>query len=93
MRDKPGKPVDFYHTCYCLAGLGVTQHGAGGRGPGHGPDAGTPHGPPPRGALRRSDPLCNVVCDRLAEARAFYGGLPRVPWPGPDPAGYAGEAT
>jgi len=21
MRDKPGKPVDFYHTCYCTAGL------------------------------------------------------------------------
>ncbi|KAH0929536.1 hypothetical protein HID58_015263, partial [Brassica napus] len=25
-RDKPGKPRDFYHTCYCLSGLSVAQH-------------------------------------------------------------------
>lgn len=24
--DKPGKPTDFYHTCYCLSGLSVAQH-------------------------------------------------------------------
>ncbi|XP_071962198.1 protein farnesyltransferase subunit beta-like [Antedon mediterranea] len=28
--DKPGKPRDFYHTCYCLSGLSVAQHFAGG---------------------------------------------------------------
>jgi protein farnesyltransferase subunit beta len=24
--DKPGKPADFYHTCYALSGLAVAQH-------------------------------------------------------------------
>jgi protein farnesyltransferase subunit beta len=24
--DKPGKPADYYHTCYCLSGLSVSQH-------------------------------------------------------------------
>ena len=24
--DKPGKPRDFYHTCYCLSGMSVAQH-------------------------------------------------------------------
>jgi len=27
LRDKPGKYPDLYHTCYCLAGLSVAQHG------------------------------------------------------------------
>lgn len=26
LRDKPGKSKDFYHTCYCLSGLSVSQH-------------------------------------------------------------------
>lgn len=29
LRDKPGKPRDHYHSCYCLSGLSVAQHGAG----------------------------------------------------------------
>lgn len=24
-KDKPGKPVDYYHTCYCLSGLASCQ--------------------------------------------------------------------
>lgn len=24
--DKPGKGSDFYHTCYCLSGLSISQH-------------------------------------------------------------------
>ncbi|XP_025104033.1 protein farnesyltransferase subunit beta-like isoform X2 [Pomacea canaliculata] len=28
--DKPGKPRDHYHTCYCLSGLSVAQHFTGG---------------------------------------------------------------
>ena len=26
LRDKPSKPRDFYHSCYNLSGLSVTQH-------------------------------------------------------------------
>lgn len=25
LRDKPGKSADYYHTCYCLAGLSIAQ--------------------------------------------------------------------
>lgn len=78
MRDKPGKPVDFYHTCYCLSGLGATQHGSA---------PGAPHSSKPkaragggqRGALRASDPVCNVLVERLAEARAYFCAQPPVP--------------
>jgi len=26
MRDKPGKPRDFYHSCYALSGLSISQY-------------------------------------------------------------------
>ncbi|KAH6574527.1 hypothetical protein BASA60_005434 [Batrachochytrium salamandrivorans] len=26
LRDKPGKSPDYYHSCYCLSGLSVSQH-------------------------------------------------------------------
>ena len=26
LRDKPSKPRDFYHSCYNLSGLSITQH-------------------------------------------------------------------
>jgi protein farnesyltransferase subunit beta len=26
LRDKPGKAPDFYHTCYCLSGLSLSQN-------------------------------------------------------------------
>ncbi|KAJ8308226.1 hypothetical protein KUTeg_013100 [Tegillarca granosa] len=29
--DKPGKQRDYYHTCYCISGLSVAQHFAGGK--------------------------------------------------------------
>ena len=32
-RDKPGKPVDYYHTCYCLSGLASCQAITGGAHP------------------------------------------------------------
>jgi prenyltransferase beta subunit len=25
--DKPGRYPDFYHTCFCLSGLSLAQHG------------------------------------------------------------------
>jgi protein farnesyltransferase subunit beta len=27
LRDKPSKRRDFYHSCYCLSGLAIAQHG------------------------------------------------------------------
>lgn len=56
MRDKPGKPPDYYHTCYCLSGLSSSQN-YGGFVLG-----------PANNKLLKADPLCNVVEHRLAEA-------------------------
>ena len=36
LRDKPGKPPDYYHTCYCLSGLSSAQHHGGLLAPGEG---------------------------------------------------------
>ena len=67
LRDKPGKPPDFYHTCYCLSGLALAQH--------------TGHlvlGPR-ENLLQRTDAHCNVLCDRLAFARAYFADQPAAP--------------
>lgn len=60
MRDKPGKPADLYHTCYCLSGLAQAQAAAG-----------LVVGGPSNG-LAPVDPLCNVRADRLAFALAHF---------------------
>ena len=54
LRDKPGKPRDFYHTCYCLSGLASAQHhgGCGLLGP-------------PANLLAAPDPVLNVASARL----------------------------
>jgi protein farnesyltransferase subunit beta len=64
LRDKPGKPVDYYHTCYCLSGLSAAQH------------YGSIVVGPPENLLPAVDPLCNIVHPRLAEARLVYSQLP-----------------
>ena len=58
LRDKPGKPVDYYHTCYCLSGHAACQAYAGI----HSSDE----------QLATIDPVCNVVALRLAQAHAFF---------------------
>ena len=55
-KDKPGKPPDYYHTCYCLSGLSAMQH-MGGRVLG-----------PKSNLLVKADPLCNVVKAQLDAA-------------------------
>ena len=63
LRDKPGKPVDYYHTCYGLSGLAAAQHYSG-------VVVGSP-----ANLLAAQDPLCNVVQPRLDEARRFFASL------------------
>lgn len=60
LKDKPGKGVDYYHTCYCLSGLSSAQH-----------ESGVVLGGPDN-LLARCDLLCNVVADKLAQAREFF---------------------
>ncbi len=81
MRDKPGKPPDYYHTCYCLSGLSSAQH-CGEVGGASVVRACTQFEwvsvimqvvvGPAENNLRPADPLVNVVVDKLAAAREFY---------------------
>lgn len=64
LRDKPGKPADFYHTCYCLSGLSVVQH------------ASNCILGPRENELKRTDPACNVLDEKLAAARQYYAARP-----------------
>mmetsp|Transcript_5463 Transcript_5463/g.14762 ORF Transcript_5463/g.14762 Transcript_5463/m.14762 type:complete len:536 (+) Transcript_5463:112-1719(+) len=64
LRDKPGKSVDFYHTCYCLSGLASAQHASNCvLGPGE-------------NLLKCPDPMCNVVEEKLVAARQYYAAYP-----------------
>ena len=64
LRDKPGKPPDYYHTCYCLSGLSSAQHYSGSAVGGA------------DNLLLKADPLCNVVVERLEEALKYFEALP-----------------
>lgn len=68
MRDKPGKPPDFYHTCYCLSGLSAAQH------------ASNCVLGPRENLLKRADAMVNVAEERLETARrwAVEGGWGRL---------------
>ncbi len=59
LRDKPGKQVDYYHTCYCLSGLSSAQHCSGQVLGGE------------KNLLVAADPLCNVVAEKVAAARKW----------------------
>ncbi|KAH7619658.1 hypothetical protein Ndes2526B_g06641 [Nannochloris sp. 'desiccata'] len=61
LRDKPGKQVDYYHTCYCLSGLSSAQHCSGRVLGGE------------ENLLVAADPLCNVVAVKVEAARASFG--------------------
>ncbi|XP_011012893.1 PREDICTED: protein farnesyltransferase subunit beta [Populus euphratica] len=69
-RDKPGKPRDFYHTCYCLSGLSVCQHCCS-------KDYDSPSVPgqvlgPYPNLLEPVHPLYNVVLKQYREVREFF---------------------
>lgn len=68
LRDKPGKPPDYYHTAYCLSGLSAAQSAPGGAGV--------------LGArsneLARASPLLNIVEEKVREAAAHFGALPQL---------------
>jgi hypothetical protein len=60
LRDKPGKPPDWYHTCYCLSGLSVAQAASGTVLGGLG------------NAVCLTDALTNTLPARLAAARKHW---------------------
>lgn len=66
LRDKPGKPRDHYHTCYCLSGLSIAQHGA----------LGSTSEPVVVGdasnLIKPTHPAYNIGPDKVANARAYF---------------------
>lgn len=70
LKDKPGKHRDFYHTCYSLSGLSLSQHSWS-------QDEDAPPLPnavmgPYANLLERTHPLFNVVLDQYYEAHEFF---------------------
>lgn len=63
MRDKPGKGPDYYHTCYCLSGLAISQQASGRVLGGLG------------NRLVDVDVACNVTKAALEHARAWVQRL------------------
>lgn len=64
LRDKPGKPRDHYHSCYCLSGLSVAQHGAGTSTPEVFGDASN--------LLVATHPAYNISRAKAEAARAYF---------------------
>ncbi|RLN75520.1 hypothetical protein BBJ28_00021851 [Nothophytophthora sp. Chile5] len=64
LRDKPGKPRDHYHSCYCLSGLSVAQHGDGRDTPVVFGDASN--------LLARNHPAYNIGSDKVTKTLAYF---------------------
>lgn len=68
--DKPGKSRDFYHTCYTLSGLSVSQHFSLGQS--YSLDVLGDS----RNELVPTHPIYNVCLSSAARATAYYDNLP-----------------
>lgn len=64
LRDKPGKPRDHYHSCYCLSGLSMAQHGDGVGEPVVLGDASN--------LLVATHPAYNIGKDKVARTMAYF---------------------
>ncbi|CAE7192621.1 FNTB, partial [Symbiodinium sp. CCMP2456] len=67
LRDKPGKSADFYHTCYALSGMAVSQYDVQG---------GTAVFGDPRNLLERTDIYYNVAVEKAERKCAYFNSLP-----------------
>ncbi|DAZ97616.1 TPA: hypothetical protein N0F65_002235 [Lagenidium giganteum] len=63
LRDKPGKPRDHYHSCYCLSGLSVAQHGDGSSEPVVFGDAAN--------LVVRTHPVYNIAADKVTQTQRY----------------------
>ncbi|KAL5582558.1 hypothetical protein UlMin_015000 [Ulmus minor] len=70
LRDKPGKPRDYYHTCYCLSGLSVCQYC--GSNDEESPPERTAVLGPYSNLLEPIHPLFNLVLDKYEDAHEFF---------------------
>ena len=64
LRDKPSKPRDFYHSCYNLAGLALSQH-SGSTNSNSSTTASGNFGHPVYSRVAKSHPCYNIRLDRV----------------------------
>ncbi|KAI9920167.1 hypothetical protein PsorP6_016048 [Peronosclerospora sorghi] len=64
LRDKTCKPRDHYHTCYCLSGLSIAQHGDGRDDPVVYGDGSKP--------LERTHPAYNIAYDKVMKKIEYF---------------------
>jgi len=65
--DKPGVRNDYYHTCYCLSGLSISQHN-----PIHHEPSTTVLGPSNKNLLRQINPLYNITQDAVDKSIEYF---------------------
>ena len=63
LRDKPSKPRDFYHSCYNLSGLSVTQHVLSGKSSQDSEQLRDPN------IIGKTHPTLNIRQERVASMR------------------------
>jgi protein farnesyltransferase subunit beta len=68
LRDKPGKPADFYHSCYALSGLAALQYPDNQEAEILGPES---------NKLERNCVFYNNCQVRVVGARKFFGDADR----------------
>ncbi|KAJ8614444.1 hypothetical protein CTAYLR_000801, partial [Chrysophaeum taylorii] len=67
LRDKPGKPRDYYHTCYCLSGLAAVQHFDKADNLVYGSR---------ENIVRRINPVFNIRAEKVRKSLAFFSAFP-----------------
>ncbi|XP_078431491.1 prenyltransferase family protein [Wolffia australiana] len=74
LRDKPGKPRDHYHTCYCLSGLSLCQYSWSKRL--NGPVLAKNVLGPYANLVEPIHPLYGLVLDKYSQAKEFFSSSP-----------------
>jgi len=72
LRDKPSKNRDFYHSCYCLSGLSVSQHVLSTRNDSTGTVL---YQDEVKNTLAPTHPIFNIRLDRVKSMRKRFGSL------------------
>lgn len=71
LMDKPGKGRDYYHTCYCLSGLSVSQYCFGGKETINITDN-------KKDLLIPTHPLFNIPVDKVDQAMEHFTQAPKI---------------
>jgi protein farnesyltransferase subunit beta len=76
LRDKPSKPRDFYHTCYNLSGLSVSQHVLSSKSTGDGTTReATMYEKEDSNLIGKTHPVYNILQERAVKVIAAFATL------------------